>query len=102
MENRIKEHELIRNELLQIFRSANLYTVTPQAGSYLFPQLPSLSVGLHDFVRLLRVQANVIVTPGSEFDPACSDSIRLNFSQDYNKAVSAAKRIVKMVKIYSR
>jgi len=51
-------------------------------------------------VRLLRYQANVIVTPGSEFDPACIDSIRLNFSQNQHKAVSAAKRIVKMVEIY--
>ena len=102
MENRIHQHELIRDELLEIFRSVNIYAVTPQAGSYLFPQLPELTVSLHDFVRLLRIQANVIVTPGSEFDPKCQDSIRLNFSQDYSNAVLAAKRIVKMVEIYSK
>ncbi len=102
LKNRIKEHEIIRDELLQIFKSANLQTVTPQAGSYLFPQLPELTVSLHDFVRLLRIQSNVIVTPGSEFDPKCQDSIRLNFSQDYSNAVCAAKRILKMVKIYSK
>ena len=101
LEKRIKEHEIIRDELIQVFKSANLLTVTPQAGSYLFPQLPELTVSLHDFVRLLRIQANVIVTPGSEFDPKCQDSIRLNFSQDYSNAVLAAKRIVKMVEIYS-
>ena len=44
MENRIREHESIRDELLQTFRDANIYTANPQAGSYLFPQLPSLSV----------------------------------------------------------
>ena len=102
LEKRIKEHEIIRDELIQVFKSANLLTVTPQAGSYLFPQLPELTVSLHDFVRLLRIQANVIVTPGSEFDPKCQDSIRLNFSQDYSNAVLAAKRIVKMVEIYSK
>lgn len=101
LEKRIKEHEIIRDELIQVFKSANLLTITPQAGSYLFPQLPELTVSLHDFVRLLRIQANVIVTPGSEFDPKCQDSIRLNFSQDYSNAVLAAKRIVKMVEIYS-
>ena len=101
LEKRIKEHEIIRDELIKVFKSANLLTVTPQAGSYLFPQLPELTVSLHDFVRLLRIQANVIVTPGSEFDPKCQDSIRLNFSQDYSNAVLAAKRIVKMVEIYS-
>lgn len=102
LEKRIKEHEIIRDELIQVFKSANLLTITPQAGSYLFPQLPELTVSLHDFVRLLRIQANVIVTPGSEFDPKCQDSIRLNFSQDYSNAVLAAKRIVKMVEIYSK
>ncbi|WP_417857809.1 pyridoxal phosphate-dependent aminotransferase [Xanthomarina gelatinilytica] len=101
MENRIQKHEAIRDELLTIFRSANLHTASPQAGSYLFPQLPPLNVDLSTFVRLLRLQANVIVTPGSEFDPACNDRIRLNFSQDHVSAIAAVKRIVKMIEIYS-
>lgn len=101
MDKRIQDHEAIRDELLKVFRSANLQTATPQAGSYLFPQLPPLSVDLHAFVRLLRHQAGVIVTPGSEFAPSCNDSIRLNFSQDKAAAVGAAARIVKMVEIYS-
>jgi aspartate/methionine/tyrosine aminotransferase len=100
LENRIRAHEAIRDELLRIFRGANIQAVKPQAGSYLYPQLPPLSVDLHTFVRLLRYEANVIVTPGTEFDPDCKDSIRLNFSQDYDSAVAAAKRIVKMVDIY--
>ena len=100
LENRIQEHEAIRDELLDIFNSANLKTTSPQAGSYLFPQLLPLSVDLHTFVRLLRYQANLVVTPGTEFDPDCRDSIRLNFSQDHTAAVAAGKRIVKMVEIY--
>ncbi len=101
IENRIREHEAIRDELLEIFNRGNLQTASPQAGSYLFPQLPPLSVDLHTFVRLLRYQAGVVVTPGTEFDPDCIDSIRLNFSQDRLAAVAAAKRIVKMTEIYS-
>ena len=101
IENRVKEHELIRDELLKIFRAGNLHTATPQAGSYLFLKLPPLSVDLHTFIRLLRYQANIIVTPGTEFDPSCNDSLRLNFSQDPSAALSAAKRIVKMTEIYS-
>ncbi len=100
LEKRIIEHEAIRDELLRVFRDANLHTATPQAGSYIFPQLPPLRVDLFTFIRLLRYQANVIVTPGSEFDPNCNDSIRLNFSQDHNAAVAASERIVKMVEIY--
>ncbi len=42
------------------------------------------------FVRLLRHQAGVTVTPGTEFAPGYSDSIRLNFSQDHVAAVTAA------------
>ena len=100
MEKRILAHEAIRNDLLTIFRDANIRTATPQAGSYLFPQLPPLRVDLNTFVRLLRHQAGVTVTPGPEFAPAFTDSIRLNFSQDHAAAVAAVKRIVKMVDIY--
>jgi aspartate/methionine/tyrosine aminotransferase len=102
MEQRIHEHEVIRDDLLKIFRAANFPTATPQAGSYLFPQLPPLDVDLHTFVRLLRHQAGVTITPGTEFAPNSSDSIRLNFSQDHAPAVAAAERIVKMVEIYRK
>lgn len=101
LKKRIQEHEAIRDDLLKIFRTANLQTACPQAGSYLFPKLSPLSVNLHTFVRLLRYQANIIVTPGTEFSPTCNDSIRLNFSQNHTAAIAAAERIVKMVKIYS-
>ena len=100
MEKRIREHEAIRDELLRIFRAAGFLTATPQAGSYLFPQLPPLDVDQHTFVRLLRHQAGVTVTPGTEFGPGSTDSIRLNFSQDHAAAVEAVGRIVKMVEIY--
>ncbi|MFS4482259.1 pyridoxal phosphate-dependent aminotransferase [Hyunsoonleella sp. 2307UL5-6] len=100
MKNRICEHEIIRDKLLDIFKSAQLQVATPQAGSYLFPKLPPLRIDLNTFVRLLRYQAKVTVTPASEFAPQLNDSIRLNFSQDHDKAIAAATRIVKMVEIY--
>ena len=102
MARRIREHEAIRDELLKIFRAADFLTATPQAGSYLFPQLPPLDVEPNTFVRLLRHQAGVTVTPGTEFAPGYSDSIRLNFSQDPAAAVSAAGRIVRMVEVYRK
>jgi aspartate/methionine/tyrosine aminotransferase len=100
MKERISQHEAIRNDLLEIFRTAGLPTTTPQAGSYLFPKLPSLDVATETFVRLLRYQAGVTVTPGSEFGSTSSDSIRLNFSQDHNAAIAAASRIVNLVERY--
>jgi len=102
MEKRIGEHEAIRDELLNLFRAADLTTATPQAGSYLFPQLPPLDVEPHSFVRLLRHQAKVTVTPGGEFAPGSHASIRLNFSQDHSAAVAAVERLIKMVELYRK
>ncbi len=101
MSERIRAHQAIRDNLLSVFKQAGMSVRTPQAGSYLFPELPSLSVEPQDFVRLLRLQAHVIVTPGSEFGPDTTSSIRLNFSQDHEAAVGAAHRIVKMVRRYA-
>ena len=100
LEQRIRDHEVIRDDLLRIFRAADIRTPTPQGGSYLFPQLPPLVVEPYTFVQLLRHQAGVTVTPGPEFAPGLRDSIRLNFSQDRAAAVAAAARIVNMVAVY--
>ncbi len=102
MDERISLHEAIRDDLLDVFNQAGLLTATPQAGSYLFPSIPSLDINLKSFIQLLRYQASVIVTPGSEFGPTTVNSIRLNFSQDHIKAVAAAKRIVEMFKRYKK
>ena len=97
MTNPIGQHEAIRDDLLSVFRGTGFLTATPQAGSYLFLQLPALDVTPEIFVRLLCYQAGVTVTLGSEFGPHSGDSIRLNFSQDHSAAIAAAKRIVDMV-----
>lgn len=99
--DRTKKHQAIRDALLPIFRGVpGLAVRTPEAGSYLFPRLPALAVALHDFVHALRVQAGVIVTPGTEFSPEATDSIRLNFSQNHQAAVDAVRRLAQMVERY--
>jgi aspartate/methionine/tyrosine aminotransferase len=101
LQNRIAAHQAIRNDLLTVFRSIEGVEVrTPEAGSYLFPQLPPLSVPHAAFVRLLRTQASVIVTPGTEFSPHAAASIRLNFSQNRQRALRGAERIAAMVERY--
>ncbi len=98
---RTAQHQAIRDDLVRIFRSVpGLAIRTPEAGSYLFPRLPTLSLPLHQFVRALRVQAAVTVTPGTEFSPDATDSIRLNFSQNHEAAVKAVERIAQMVARY--
>lgn len=98
---RTRRHQAIRDDLIAEFRKVpGLVVRTPEAGSYLFPRLPALSVPLHDFVRALRVQAGVIVTPGTEFAPEATDAIRLNFSQNHEAAVAAVRRIGEMIARY--
>jgi aspartate/methionine/tyrosine aminotransferase len=98
---RTAEHQAVRDDLVRIFRGVpGLAIRTPEAGSYLFPRLPPLSLPLHQFVRALRVQAAVTVTPGTEFSPDATDSIRLNFSQNHQAAVKAVERIAQMIERY--
>jgi len=100
MEERIRLHQAIRDDLLATLHEAGIEARTPQAGSYLFPRLPRLSVGPADFVRILRLQGGVTVTPGTEFSPHCAASVRLNFSQDHAAAVKAVERMVALADRY--
>ena len=101
MTERIAQHEAIRDDLLTRLRSVEgLQVRAPEAGSYLFPQLPQLEVSPGDFVHALRLQAGVTVTPGTEFSPHAGQSIRFNFSQNHKEAVRAVERTVEMINRY--
>ncbi|CAK7050789.1 MAG: Aspartate aminotransferase [Desulfovibrio sp.] len=101
MRERIAAHQAIRDDLLAVFRACpGCFARTTEAGSYLFLTLPGLAVSLDQFVKLLRTQAQVTVTPGTEFGPAFTGHIRMNFSQDRASAVDAAKRITTMIDRY--
>jgi len=101
MAERILRHQAIRDDLLRILRGVDgVFARTPEAGSYLFPQLPELAIPHPAFVKALRLQASVVVTPGTEFSPHSGDSIRLNFSQDHAAAVAAVERIAALIERY--
>ncbi|MXN64415.1 aminotransferase class I/II-fold pyridoxal phosphate-dependent enzyme [Stappia sp. GBMRC 2046] len=101
MEERIRKHQAIRDGLVDALRGIEGAFVRPSmAGSYLFPRLPDLSVSHSDFVKILRLQAGVIVTPGTEFSPHTANSVRLNFSQDHAAAVAAVERMAVLVERY--
>ncbi len=103
MENRIKNHQEIRDELVKKFNKVEGVKIRKtEAGSYIFPTLPELEIDLSDFIKILRVYANVIVTAGTEFGSEYKNSIRLNFSQDYNKAIKAVDRIINMIERYRK
>ena len=101
MQDRIVKHEALRDELLAVFGAVpGLRTQFPQAGSYLFPRLPELAF-LFTISCVPCGKSGVTVTPGTEFSPDATDSVRLNFSQK-SAAVEAAGRIGEMVARYRR
>lgn len=101
LKDRIRQHQAIREDLLKALRRVDgIFVRRPQAGSYLFPRLPTLRLSPIDFVKALRIQAGVIVTPGTEFSPHAGDSVRLNFSQDHKAALSAVERLAALVERY--
>lgn len=103
LDERIALHKAIRDDLLRILRSvAGLEVRTPEAGSYLFPRIPALEVTIQEFVRILRLQAGVTVTPGTEFGSCFTDSFRLNFSQNHEAARHAMERTVKLIERYRK
>lgn len=101
MEKRIEAHQSIRDDVVAAFRAIDGCSVrAPDAGSYVFPQLPELTIAPSDFITALREQAGAIVTPGTEFSPHAARSIRLNFSQDHAAAVAAVGRIAVLAQRY--
>ena len=103
MTDRIAQHQSIRDDLIAKLRAVEGFKVrTPEAGSYLFPKILGLEVPINEFVKILRLQAGVTVTPGTEFGPAFTDSFRINFSQDHRAAVAAIDRVVKVVELYRK
>lgn len=70
MDERITQHQAIRDDLLMKFRPVEGVKVrTTEAGSYIFPRIPELAVTTQEFIKILRLQAAVTVTPGTEFAP---------------------------------
>lgn len=101
MADRIAQHQAIRDDMVARLRAIDGCTVrSPDAGSYLFPRLPALSITPAQFVKALRLQAGVTVTPGTEFSPYTADSVRLNFSQDHATALAAVDRLAVLVERY--
>jgi len=103
MDERIALHQAIRDDLLMKFRSVEGVKVrTTEAGSYIFPRIPELAVATQEFIKILRFQAGVTVTPGTEFAPYLTDSFRLNFSQNHEAAIHAIERIVELIERYRK
>lgn len=101
MTQRIASHQAIRDDIHALFSSADGFQARlPEGGSYLFPTIPQIDLGILDFTKVLRLQAGVSVTPGIEFGPQFTASFRINFSQDHEAAVAAIQRTIEIVNRY--
>lgn len=97
---RVLTHRAIRDQILEIVRKLDGGRVrAPEAGSYLFVQLPKLKVTASEFFQELAGSEAVIVTPGSEFGHGFDDFFRINFSQDAGAAGAAIERLVKLARL---
>ena len=103
MKQRIAQHQAIRDDLLKQLRAVEGVRVrTTEAGSYLFPSIPELDVPIREFVRILRMQADVTATPGTEFGKQFTNSFRINFSQNHQAAVAAIDRLISVMNRYRK
>ena len=103
MEARVAEHQRIRDDIMKVLNTAKGVSARPtDGGSYLFVEIPELEVSLHQFIRIVRELAGVIVTPGTEFGPQFLHQFRINFSQDHDKAVDAMKRLLAVMDRYRK
>lgn len=103
MKDRVAKHQAIRDDIMEKLNAVDGVVARPtEGGSYLFVKLPALKISMHDFIKVLRQQADVIVTPGTEFGPQFVDWFRINFSQDHKAAVDAIERTIKVMEWYRR
>src|SRR5699024_9634589 len=103
LKKRIKQHQAIRDDLISRLKTTDgLFKVrTTEAGSYLFPEITNINGEINSFVETLRLQENIIITPGQEFGSQFTNSFRINFSQDHTTAVDAIDRIINLAKEYN-
>lgn len=103
MEARVAAHLEIRNAIMEKLNGVpGVFARPTEGGSYLFVTIPELDVSLHQFIRILREMANVIVTPGTEFGPNFLHQFRINFSQNKENAVAAIERLLVIMERYRK
>lgn len=103
MENRVKNHQEIRDAIMEKLSGVpGVYARPSEGGSYLFVTIPELDVSLHQFIRIAREMASVIVTPGTEFGPQYIHQFRINFSQNKENAVAAIERLLILMERYRK
>lgn len=103
MDERILAHQNLRDDLMTILSSIKgVKARITEAGSYLFIEIPELNINTLDFINMLRTEAKIIVTPGTEFGSKFTHSFRINFSQDHQTATAAIKLTMELMEKYRK
>ena len=96
LEERIKLHQNLRDDLLKLLNNAkDIYVRPTEGGSYMFIRFLKMKIQVTEFIRLLR-PLGVTVTHGAEFGPGFSDWIRINFSQNHAATLNAIRLILNL------
>lgn len=100
---RLKEHQRIRDDLLALTEEFDGVSARPtDGGSYIFFELPELKVSIEEFTRICEKNADVIVTPGTEFGPQFTHHFRINFSQDHDVCIDAVRRVFRIMEVLKK
>jgi LL-diaminopimelate aminotransferase len=91
--DRNAEYQLRRDILLEVLVDAwGLSVAKPQAGLYLWPQVPSGCTAASFADRILQ-ETGVSVTPGSAFGPHGEGYLRISLGQATERVRLAAQRL---------
>jgi aspartate/methionine/tyrosine aminotransferase len=97
IEERIKQHQDIRDDILDLLNGTEgVEARATEGGSYLFIRFRNMNLPMKDFIKTLRSVAGVTVTYGTEFGAGFTDWFRINFSQDHAAALAAVERILEL------
>lgn len=103
MDARIKEHARIRDSLLKLVAEyPGVSARKTDGGSYIFIELPEMTVSIERFCRICQKSADVIVTPGTEFGPQFTRHFRINFSQEHDICIDAVRRVLNVMEVYRK
>jgi aspartate/methionine/tyrosine aminotransferase len=94
--DRIKAHQVLRDDLVGRLAAIPGVTVAAPAGSsYVFPEVSAAAGGgTNDHTIAVALKAGgVLVSPGYQFGPAGRGRFRINFSQDADRLALACTRI---------
>ncbi len=91
---RVADYQRVRDLAFECLSTMDFVEVRrPAATTYMFPVIDRLGGDDLALAKLLITEAGVVVTPGHQFGPRGSGSLRICFAQDEGRLVEALDRL---------